>query len=348
MAGLAEIAAAERVVVLEHRKSRVPATPGFERRRLWTPPHHRLEGLTLPAELLPARLDLLHAPDMVLPVAWRGAAVVTVHDLAFLRRPELLTAESRRYYAGVQHSVRRAQRVIAVSEHTRRELLALTRVDPGRLRVIPNPVHPRFREAGDPAADAALAARLGLTRPFILFVSTIEPRKNIVTLLEAFRGLLDQGRELDLALAGAEGWLSEPVHRAARSLGLEGRARFLGFVPDGDLAALYRQARLLAHPAVDEGFGLTPAEAMAAGTPVVVAEAGSLPELVGDAGLRVAATEAGAWTAALARLLDDPRLAAELGARGRSRVSDLTPVRMAEATLAVYREALAESLGHAA
>ncbi len=355
--GLVELDPPERILALEHRKRERTGVEhedevrrrgaleaeAIESRRLLTPPHHRLEGWALPVELLPARLDLLHMPDMVLPRARLGPSVLTVHDLAFLRRPELLTGQSRRYYAGVRRSVRRARRVIAVSQHTRRELLALTEVDPDRLRVIPNPVHPRYRQAGDAQADRKVVLRLGLEEPFILFVSTIEPRKNISTLLEAYRALLDEGRQVGLALAGAEGWLSQPVHRRARELGLEGRARFLGFVADGDLAALYRRAALLAHPAIDEGFGLTPAEAMAAGRPVVVSDAGSLPELVGEAGLRVPAEDVGAWRAAMARLLDDAALASELAARGRARVADLTPRRMAAETLEVYREVLAEA-----
>ena len=110
--GLAERRPREQLVVLDHRKApSLPAHP-FETRRLWTPPHHRLEGLALPVELIPTRLDLLHCPDVVLPAAWRGAAVVTVHDLAFMRRPELLTTDSRRYYMGVLDSVRRAHRTI--------------------------------------------------------------------------------------------------------------------------------------------------------------------------------------------------------------------------------------------
>jgi glycosyltransferase involved in cell wall biosynthesis len=315
----------------------------FARRRLFTPPHHRLEGLALPVELLPMRLDLLHAPDMVLPWAWRGPTVVTVHDLAFLRRPELLTAESARYYAGVRRSLRVAGRIIAVSEHTRREILALCEVDPDRLRVIPNAIHPRYRQAGDPEADRRIAERYGLDGSFLLFVSTIEPRKNILTLLEAYRRVLDEGREIPLTLVGAEGWHSEPVHAAVRRLGLEGRARFLGFVPDEELAALYRRASLLAHPAVDEGFGLTPAEAMAAGTPVLVSRAGSLPEVVGQAGILLPPEDAAAWAAAIGRLLDDPALAADLAARGPVQVASLTRRSMARATLAVYREVLAEA-----
>lgn len=393
--GLATVDAEATFVVLEHRRApraeaartRAPdrgARWGFEHRALFTPPHHRLEGWVLPAELWPLRLDLLHSPDVVAPRAWFGASVVTVHDVAFLRHPEFLTADSRRYYAGtadagriaswarsrdrrpaepavgrvaatagalrqpdggVFRSVRRADAVVVVSEHTRRELLALTDVDPARIHVVPNAVHPRYRAGGDPAADAAAVSALGLARPFVLFVSTIEPRKNVATLLDAFRHLLDAGVDADLALAGADGWHSAEVYAAARTLGLGERVHFLGFVSDDALAALYRRAAVLAHPAHDEGFGFTPAEAMAAGTPVVVSDAGSLPEVVGDAGLRVAPADGAAWADALARVLADAGLADQLRAAGRARAAQYTCERQARGTLAAYEAALQAHAG---
>jgi glycosyltransferase involved in cell wall biosynthesis len=356
--GLAALRPPERVVVIAHRRARfgpawrrpwarprpagpAPPWPGVAR-YVWTPPHHRCEGRLLPVELARLRLDLLHCPDVVLPAGWHGAGVATVHDLAFLRRPELLTRASRRYYRGVYGSVRRAARVIVVSEHTRRELLALTDTDPARVVVIPNAVHGRYLAPGDAAADAAVAARYGLAGDYLLFVSTIEPRKNVGVLLTAYRQLLDRGHDLPLALAGGAGWLSATVYAQAEALGLAGRARFLGYVPTADLPALYRRATVLAHPALDEGFGLTPLEAMAAGTAVVVSDAGSLPEVVGEAGLRVPATDPAAWATALAALLADPARRQELAARGRARAAGYTVARLAEATLATYRAALAD------
>jgi len=355
VAGLAALDVPETIIVLDHRRAprgagAPPAGP-FARRRLFTPPHHRWEGWALPLELVPSRLDLLHSPDVVPPRAWHGATVITVHDVAFLRRPELLTADSLAYYAGgIEQAVRMADRIIVVSDYTRRELVALTDVDPDRVRVVYNAVHPRFGPGGPagPAGPAggrtggadAILARLGLARPFILFVSTIEPRKNIVTLLEAYRQLLASGRDCDLVLAGADGWHSREAYDRARALGLGGRAHFLGWVADGDLAVLYRRAAVLAHPALDEGFGFTPAEAMASGLPVVVSDAGSLPEVVGDAGLRVPAVDVGAWVAALERVLDDGALAARLAEAGRQRAAGFTIERQARETLAVYREAM--------
>lgn len=369
MAG--RLPAGHRVTRLVHRRG---PRRGSGVAALWTPPHHRLEGYTLPVEIaLAGGADLLHSPDFILPRLWRGAAVATVHDLAFLRQPELVTGQSRRYYGQVHASVRRADAVIAVSEHTRRELLALTAVDPAKVHVVPNAIPRRFFAPGDPDGDAAVLRQLGIAPPFVLFVGTIEPRKNVIVLLEAFHRLLAGGRRVQLVLAGADGWHSAPIYARAAELGLgggiggargggqgdprrlDGGARliepgdppapapavFLGRLPDADVRALYRTTAVLAHPALDEGFGLTPLEAMAAGTPAVVADAGALPEVAGDGALLAPPDDPAAWAAALGRLLDDPARRAELGAAGRERAAEFTEARMAAATWAVYEVALA-------
>ncbi len=323
----------------------------FARRRLRTPPHHRLEGWTLAADAALSGCrptGVLHSPDVVVPHLWLGPMVATVHDVAFLQHPERLTPDSLRYYLQVRRTVRRARRIIAVSDHTARELAARTAVDPARIRVVPNAVEARFAPAEAPAeaaADAAARARLGVQPPYVLFVSTIEPRKNLAPLLDAFAALAARRADVALVLAGADGWSSESVYDHARSLGLGERLRFLGWVADADLVSLYRGAACLAHPAVDEGFGLTPIEAMACGTPAVVSAAGSLPEVAGDAALHVAPDDAGAWAAALSAVLDDPVLARCMAGSGRARAAAFSLERMARATLAVYREAAGDGPG---
>jgi glycosyltransferase involved in cell wall biosynthesis len=344
--GLASLAPPEEIVVLEHRRAPASGLP-FEKRVLRTPPHHVLEPWALPLELWPARLDLLHCTDAVVPASWRGPSVVTVHDVAFLRQPGLLTEDSLRYYCGVRRSVLRADRVITVSDHTRRELEALTDADLERVRVIPNAIPGPFFAPGDDESDDRVIDRYRLRRPYVLFVSTIEPRKNIATLLSAYRMLLDRGHDIGLALAGADGWRSDAVYDLASELSLGNSARFLGFVPDDDLLALYRRAAVLAHPALDEGFGMTPLEAMAAGTPAVVSDVGGLAEAVGDAALLVAPTDAREWAAALGRLLQDPALAAGMRAAGNARARTFTVERMARATLDVYRELAVARTGEA-
>ncbi|MFQ5460137.1 MAG: glycosyltransferase, partial [Anaerolineae bacterium] len=216
VAGLRRLDPPEEIFVLAHRRGAAGDFPG-PARRLVTPPHHRFEGWLLPAELATCGLGLLHATDMVVPFAWRRPAVVTVHDLAFMARPDLVTPESARYYSGVKQSVRRARLIITVSKHTADQVLVHTAADPARIRVIPNAVAATFFEAPRPGEDRAVLRRHDLAgRDYCLFVGTIEPRKNLTTLLDAWLDVRHRAPALTLALAGSEGWLSGAVHEGAR------------------------------------------------------------------------------------------------------------------------------------
>ena len=269
---------------------------------------------------------------------WRS--VVTVHDLAFLRFPETHTAESRAYYAAAGPSAARAHRVIAVSQQTARDLTDLLGVDPARIRVVYEAAGTGY--APRPRADLLpLAARLGFDpeRPYVLFVGTLEPRKNVPLLLAAFARSA-AARDTQLLLVGGRGWLDAPIFDAHRSLGLGDRARFLGPLPEGDLSVLYSHAAMVALPSLYEGFGLVVLEAMACGAPVVSSNAGPLPEVVGDAGLLLPPDNVAPWADALDRVLRDDALRADLRTRGLERARAFTWERAARETLAVYREAL--------
>lgn len=308
--------------------------PGPRQRRLLTPPHHRWETILLPLELATERLDVLHGPDFVVPRRRRCAAVVTVHDLAFLRFPEILTADSRRYYARVATAVVDAERVIADSCHTATDVQQLLGVSPSRLRVVhlaPTPLPP-----ADIARVAAVRARYELEGPYLLYVGTLEPRKNLDTLLRSFAAL-GPAEPARLVLAGARGWLDAPIVARAERLGA--RVRLTGAVAPADLAALYAAATAFVFPSLYEGFGLPPLEAQAAGIPVVAARTSSLPEVLGDAALYVAPDDERGWTEALRAVLADAALRTRLAEQGRARAARYSWERTARETLAVYREA---------
>src|SRR5262249_42286431 len=236
---------------------------------------------------------------------------------------------------------------IADSDATRRDLLRYYRVAPQKVRAVPLGVEPAFRPVELEAARALAAERYGLTSPFLLFVGTLEPRKNLRALLEAYRRLLSshtgEGDAPTLAVAGARGWWYRDLYRLARELGLDGRVRFLGRVPDADLPPLYSAAAAFVYPSLYEGFGLPPLEALACGTPVVCSDRSSLPEVVGDAGLLVDPTQPAALAGALARILDDPALRQELRGRGLERAARYTWARTAAETVQVYEQALHEA-----
>jgi glycosyltransferase involved in cell wall biosynthesis len=298
--------------------------------------------LHLPLDRMVGPCDVFHATDHVLPSLRRTATVFTVHDLAFLVHPETHLRSNRAYLGALMpRYVATATMVIADSESTRRDVLARYGVAADRVRVVPLGVEPTFAPVAPAQAQARMATRYGLTAPYLLFVGTLEPRKNLHGLIAAYRVLLQRRRDLPLlVIAGAEGWRYDEVYRLVQREALSSRVRFLGRVADTDLPALYSAAAAFAYPSLYEGFGLPPLEALACGSPVVCSDRSSLPEVVGDAALLGDPTDVGALAGAIERLLDDAPLRHALRQRGLARAARFTWERTAAATLAVYAEAL--------
>ena len=339
--GLAKIEGPERYVVLRSRRGE-QAPFGLPGRLCLTPPHHRLERWALPLELLArGQPSLLHSVDHVAPAWGPWRSVVTLHDLAFLVYPKTHTPSSRAYYAATGQSARRAERVIAVSQRTASDAVRLLGVDPARIRVIYEAADPSF--VPRPRQDLApVAARLEVDaqRPYVLFVGTLEPRKNIPLLIEAFARVRSEHPQLQLVLVGGRGWLDAPIFAAHDRSGVGSSAHFVGWLEARDLAVLYSQAAVFVLPSLYEGFGLPVLEAMACGAPVVCSNAGPLPEVAGDAALLLTPEEPDAWAEAIKRVLGDSQLSADLRARGMRRAELFSWERTAQATREVYREAL--------
>jgi len=294
--------------------------------------------LPVPVQVVTGPLDLFHSPDFVLPPTGRAPAVLTVHDLSFLRFPQFFVPGFRAYLEGaVSRAVKRARHILADSQSTRRDLIALLSVEPERVSVLYPGVEGRFRPVEDGRELARVRARYALPERFVLGLGTLQPRKNFATLMEAFRRL--PAADLHLVIAGGRGWMFEDTLALAEQPDLVGRVHFPGFVDDADLPALYTLARVFAFPSWYEGFGLPVLEAMACGTPVVAADNSSLPEVVGEAGLLVDAADAEAVAEALERILGDAELRARLIAAGREQAAKFRWEDAARRLLAVYRAA---------
>jgi glycosyltransferase involved in cell wall biosynthesis len=294
------------------------------------PPGARLIGrhLLWPARLRRLRAHLFFGPAGMLPLGEVGLpAVLTAHDMAIYRHPEWFPggqALARRLV--VPRSLRRADAIVAVSASTARDVADLFGVEAERLEVVPEGVAGRFQPLpGDRLEE--VRRRLGLPGRFVLFVGTIEPRKNLPTLLEAWSRMRERP---PLVVAGTWGWRCEDVRE--RLEGLAPEVRVLGAIAPDDLPGLYNLASCLAHPAWYEGFGLTPLEAMACGVPVVASGVSSLPEVVGDAGLLVDPADVEGWTEALERVCGDLDVAATLRRRGILRAAEFTWSRAAQRT----------------
>ena len=329
--------------VLHSRKASDPPLlgVGFRPVACWTPSHHRLERWALGVEVARLRLDLLHSPDFIPPAFGYRRSVVTVHDLNFLYYPQFLTAESHRYYnQQIEWAVRRAAHILADSHATKFDLTLMLDVPPEKVTVVHLAADLSFRPL--PGAEARrIAARYGLEPGYLLFVGTLEPRKNLPGLLQAYRLLLDgKVTAAPLVLVGGKGWLYDEIFERVEALRLTGQVRLLHDVPDADLPGVYNVASVLAMPSFYEGFGLPALEAMACGTPVVVADRASLPEVVGEAGLLVNPDDPDDIAQALTRVLTDEPLRAQMQELGLAQAARFTWKRTAQETLTVYREVL--------
>ncbi len=333
---------AEELWVLHSRKApRLKLPSGVRQARLWTPSHHRFESAALRAELLGKRLALLHSPDFIPPFGGRFRSIITIHDLNFIHFPQFLTPASARYYGQIHRAVRRADHILTDSHWTRQDVITALGVSPERVTTVHLAANPVYRPITDHQEVRRTVSGYGLPSDFIIFVGTLEPRKNVSTLLKAFHRLREQGYKLHLAIVGRKGWLYEDIFSTLTQLKLADYVHFLENTPNEDLARLYNAAQCLALPSYYEGFGLPPLEAMACGTPVVVSNRASLPEVVGDAGLLIDPDRPEELSAALVRVLDDGELRATLHRRGLKRASEFSWARAAHETLSVYEQVLA-------
>lgn len=301
--------------------------------RLWT--HLRLSW-----EMATRPPDVLFVPAHVLPLVHPRRSVVTVHDLGYLYYPQAHTRWARTYLKwSTTYNARSAAQVIADSQATQRDLIQHCGAPPEKVTVIYPGRDPTFAPVHDVVRLAAVRERYGIVAPYVIYVGTLQPRKNLTGLLDAFANLVGQGRDLHLAIVGKKGWLYEPLFARVRELGLEQRVHFPGYVPQPDLPALLSGAQLFALPSLYEGFGFPILEAMACGTPVVCSAVASLPEVAGDAAMLVSPRDTAQLVQALARVLDDDALRQQLVRKGLDRVTRFSWEKCAQQTLEVLQAA---------
>jgi glycosyltransferase involved in cell wall biosynthesis len=320
-------------------RSHTPTASNFHRANLWTPCHHRLERLALAAELLPYRLDVLHSPDFIPPAFGAKRRIITVHDLNFHYYPQFLTAESKRYYADqIQWAVGAADHIAADSQATRQDLIEILQVPPSKVTAIHLAANPLYERVYEETAVQATLRQHNLPRGFILFVGTLEPRKNVPMLLQAYHLLRrETAVDVPLLLIGSKGWLYNEIFTTIEELGLRQQVRHLSGIFDEQLAHLYTAAGLLATPSHYEGFGLPALEAMHCGCPVIVSNRGSLPEVAGQAGLLLDPDDKAAWAEAMAQVLSSPDLRARMVAAGQIQAQKFNWHKTAAATLKIYQ-----------
>ncbi|MCB8982870.1 MAG: glycosyltransferase family 4 protein [Ardenticatenaceae bacterium] len=295
------------------------------------------EQLVWPWQAWRQQLDLLHSMAFVTPVLAPCPTIVTIYDLSFLHFPERFPRLQRWYLTSqTGRSCRQARRVITISESSRQDVHQFFGIPLERIAVVYPGVDGRYHPLSAPEI-AAFRQRENLPERFVLHVGTLQPRKNISLLLDAFAQLKDP--DLHLVLAGGKGWLFDEIFRRVQTLGLEKRVRFTGYVPDEDLPLWYNAAALFVFPSVYEGFGMPVVEAMACGLPVVASCSSSIPEATGDAGLLFDPHNAVELAERMASVLNDPALSARMRQQGITHAANFSWEQAGRQTAVVYRQA---------
>jgi glycosyltransferase involved in cell wall biosynthesis len=321
---------------LPHLTTNLPAKP-------WRMSALLGQLLQVPQDRMFPGVDLFHATDHLLPRLSRVKSVFTLHDLVFRFYPESHKPLNRWFLTLMMpRFLHAADAAIAVSECTKRDAMRLYGVDEAKIRVIYEGVHPRFSRSR-PEAVSAARQKYQLPQRYVLCVSTIEPRKNLISLIEAYHALRKQGTDGPLVIVGKKGWLYESFFRRLRELGLEDEVIFPGFVPDEDLPAFYSAAEVFVFPSLYEGFGLPVLEAMACGTPVITSNTSSLPEVAGEAALVIDPTSTEQLAQTMRRMLENEDLRRELRVKGPKQAAKFTWEDAARRTLEVYRSVLGQS-----
>lgn len=299
--------------------------------RLWT--HVRLG-----AELALHPPDVLFVPSHVVPVRTRVPAVVTVHDLGYLLFPQAHPARQRWYLDwSTRHNVRAARLVIADSLATHSDLVKHYGARPERVIVAYPGRAEELAPVTDPVVIGAAKQRYGITDDYFIHIGTLQPRKNLTRVVEAF-AMLPSTAPGQLVLAGKKGWLYDELFQLVRRLGLEARVLFVGYLEDADKAALLSGATACVFPSLYEGFGFPALEAQACDIPLICANVSSLPEVAGDGALLVDPLDVSAWTQAMARLSADAELRAQLVVRGQRNLARFSWRSCAETVMGALME----------
>lgn len=317
--------------VFQSRKSKQPLVNHTQTANLWTPPHHRLERYTLPLEVARHGLDIYHSTDFI-PLRWGAKRqVITVHDLSFLVLPEHKDLQSSRYYNDqIEWAVQKADHILSDSHATKRDLIELLRVPEDKITVHHLGLDARFW------TQEQLPRVAGLPDEYMLFVGTIEPRKNISMLLDAYKQLKAPP---PLVLVGRTGWLYEDIVKHIHQAQADGyNVIWRDDIRDDELVSLYQHAELLVLPSHYEGFGFPVLEAMACGTPAIASNISSLPEVAGDSALLVPPLDLAGWVEAMEQGLHDQAWREQAIERGFVHARRFTWENCAQITEQVYNQ----------
>lgn len=305
-----------------------------------TPQRFIWDQFSFPHQANKEKVDILHQPCFSAPIFYQGKVILTIHDLISHYFPQNMPSGSRLYFSKwMPLTYNRAQKIIAISENTKRDIIKLLKIPAEKIVVIHSAVGEEFKPITDAKRIEEVRTKYKTGEKFILDVGTLEPRKNLSFLVRAYHLALKQGKiNHNLVLTGKKGWYFESLFKLVEELKLQNRVIFTGYVPDADLPALYNAADLFCFPSLYEGFGFPPLEALSCGTPVIAANNSSIPEVVGDAGVLLPIDNEQVWAENITKLLSDEKLRANYSRLGLEQAKKFFWAKTAQETIKVYEE----------
>jgi len=292
-----------------------------------------------PIEFLGFKADILHCPDYLIPPTLNKNIVLTIHDLAFIRFPEFNFDWFIKKYTGeVKKNARISKRVIADSESTKNDIVRFFKIDPAKVEVVYLAADSIFKKLPEKEKDISVLKKYKINKKYILSVGTIEPRKNFITLIEAFNHIKQKKADFSykLVIAGRTGWKSEATYLERENSPYRDDILFIGRVPDKDLVQIYNQAELFVYPSLFEGFGLPPLEAMSCGLPVMASDSSSLKEVVGDAGILVPSEDHREISRQILYVLKNEKIKNKLKEKSLKQAQKFSWEKTARKTLVIY------------
>lgn len=307
------------------------------------------EQILLPIDLLREKVDLFHGPAFTAPLFKTSKQLITIHDMTWWTHPEAHEGVKVWYFKTmIRLCARRADCITVNSQSTKNDLMRIIKVQDSKIVLIYHAANERFLPVTDNSRLDEVKKRYQLPERFIFFVSVLEPRKNLNGLIRAFAGFRDKHPELShrLIIGGGRGfgWKNESIFKLVEDLGLKERVRFLGFVPDDDLPAIYSLADLFVLPSFYEGFGVPVLEAMMCGCPVITSNVSSLPEVADDAAVLIDPYDIDQLTLALEKVLDDPKLRQSMSSRGLINARRFSWGKVVRETLDLYERILRDRI----
>jgi len=317
---------------------KIPVIEQFKIKRIFPANPFIRIPFSFPFELRREKLDLFHA-QYILPPFCNCKTVTTIHDILYESHPEFYSRAQNLYFrALIPRSARRADHIITVSHFSKNDIVSRYHVDPEKITVIEQDPRAEFRLMDADGCRETIRRKYGIASPFLLYVGRVNPRKNLVRLVEAFSRLYRKGIRHKLVIVGKQDWMAEQVVQRVKELALEDAVIFTGYVDWDDVPVFYNAADLLVYPSICEGFGLPVMEAMACGVPVVTSYGSSLEEVAGGAAVLVDPNSVESIAGAMESVIAHPELALSLRSKGLRRVADFTSARKPLQTVSIYHQ----------